>query len=135
MNNKGFTLIELVATIALLAILSVISIVSINSVLEKRKVTNCESIIDNINIAIKEYVSDNRYGNVENSITADKLINEHYLTNKIVNPFTDRTVDPKSIKISIKLENFSFESATIMNSNNVVIKCSDENTFSKVYID
>ena len=53
MNNKGFTLIELIATLALLAVISVISFVSITSVVNKSKINNCESLVKNIKMAAK----------------------------------------------------------------------------------
>ena len=61
MDNKGFTLIELIATIALLAVISVISFVSINGVIKESKVKDCENLKSSIKTAAKEYVSDNRY--------------------------------------------------------------------------
>ena len=104
MNNKGFTLIELIATIALLAVISIISFVSVNGVINQNKVNNCESLMMNIKTAAKEYVSDNRYNITLNKdenkwyfnenrieeieingeiieyivITGDKLIDNHY---------------------------------------------------------
>ena len=45
MNNKGFTLIELIATIALLAIIATISFVSINEVIKNSKIKNCENLL------------------------------------------------------------------------------------------
>ena len=60
MNNKGFTLVELIATIALLAVIAIISFVSINEVINQSKVNDCKNLLFSIKSAAKEYVSDNR---------------------------------------------------------------------------
>lgn len=103
MNNKGFTLIELIATIALLAIVALISFVSITNVLEDRKNADCNTLVNNIKMATKEYVSDNRYNGISEKITAKELIDEKYLKGNIINPYTKEEMDSKSISISIEL--------------------------------
>ena len=51
MNNKGFTLVELIATIALLAIISIISFVSINAVIDSSKINECNALVNSIKSA------------------------------------------------------------------------------------
>lgn len=117
MNNKGFTLIELIATIALLAVISLISYVSITKVLEQNKINQCETLVNNIKSAAKEYVSDNRYnkdfinslkeGN-EIDLPLSELVNNNYLTGELKNPITDEPIKISDVKINIDLnENFS----------------------------
>jgi len=113
MNNKGFTLIELVATIALLAVISIISFLSINSIIKKNKVNDCNILINNIKTATKEYVSDNRYNvtfinsinNEDNKlivgINANDLISGNYLSSPIINPITEKTTSNISIRIEL----------------------------------
>ena len=106
MNNKGFTLIELIATIALLAIIAVISFVSITEVVNKSRVSDCENIKKSIITATKEYVSDNRYSFSNNNsfnITAELLISKNYLSSPIINPFTNEEIDDVDIKIVVEL--------------------------------
>lgn len=122
MNNKGFTLVELVAIIALLAIISIISFVSINEVLEKSKVSNCESLVRSIKSASKEYVSDNRYYVMENQmmgkdiktisgrtqkyieINAGDLVSGKYLSSPITDPFDNNSeIEPNDIEIIVYL--------------------------------
>lgn len=106
MNNKGFTLVELIATIALLAIIAVISFVSINEVVKQSKVSDCENIVRSIKSATKEYASDNRYTFTSNAtfeITANDLISLEYLTSPVVNPFTNEEIDATDIKINVEL--------------------------------
>lgn len=116
MNNKGFTLIELVATIGLLAVVAIISYVSINKVIEESKKNNCEQLVMSIKSAVKEYISDNRY-NQEfiNSVSisdnqlifstkASLLINNNYLSSPLINPFNNKQVlNAESIRIAVKL--------------------------------
>lgn len=101
MNNKGFTLIELIATIALLGIIAMISFVSINAVIKSNKTEQCKNLISSIETATKEYVSDNRYGDLDNSFEASKL--DGYLSMPIKNPYTNEVIDANRIIISIEL--------------------------------
>ena len=115
MNNKGFTLIELIITIALLAVISIISFVSINGVIEDNRVRNCENLRKSIISAAKEYVSDNRYKLDEISayrieendknykINVGVLITKNYLNGKIVNPFGNNEINSSKLIINVIL--------------------------------
>ncbi len=59
-ENKGFTLIEVIAVIALLGILSFIVVVSVNSVRGRMKEAYYEKQTDLIVLAAKDYYSDKR---------------------------------------------------------------------------
>lgn len=116
MNNKGFTLIELIATIALLAVISSISYVSITKVLEQSKINQCETLVNNIKSAAKKYVSDNRYNDVfikdENDnyrysveLSLSELVNNNYLDGEFKNPITDEPIAINEVIINIDLNN------------------------------
>ena len=126
LNNKGFTLIELIATIALLAVIAIISFVSINGVVNQSKVNDCESLVMSIKSAAKEYVSDRRYSlsnRNDLNINAETLINGKYLSGPIINPFDKGNIDARNINITITLkEDFSANTVTIFNGSNE-IKC------------
>lgn len=125
MNNKGFTLIELVATIALLAVISVISFVSINAVITESKVKDCESLVNNIKSATKEYVSDNRYNSSfnKNDITIDKL----NLSSDLINPFTKEKLSSSDVKIEVTLNtDYTVKTIDIKNSSGNIVDCSTE---------
>lgn len=117
MNNKGFTLIELIATIALLGIIAIISFVSISGVIKKSKVNDCENLVMNVKSAVKEYVSDNRYNFTSNNtfiITGDVLINNKYLRGPIVNPFSNSEFNPGDIRMSVELnDDYTVKNITI----------------------
>lgn len=113
MNNKGFTLIELIVTIALLAIILTISFVSITAVINSNKEEQCNNLVNSIKSASEEYVSDNRYNSefiksVRNKIITiygSVLVNNNYLNGSIVNPFNNKEIDASSIKLTITLSN------------------------------
>lgn len=122
MNNKGFTLIELIATIALLAIISVISFVSINNVIKQSKINDCNTLVSNIKNAANEYVSDNRYKSsfVNNivdyslDIDASVLTNNKYLGTPIINPFNKSEISPIDVLIRLEFnDDYTLKMATI----------------------
>lgn len=134
MNNKGFTLIELIATIALLAIISVISVVSISNVLSESDIKECEELLISIKSSAKEYVSDNRYDslitdNVSDSkitIKATDLVSKKYLTSEIIDPFTDSKLNKDNILVELTLnKDYSAKEAKVYYNGNEV-KCSDK---------
>ena len=105
MNKKGFTIVELLVTVALLAIISTISVISITSFINKNKENNYEILKKTILEARKEYVADNRYGNVESSITAQYLLDNHYITSGLTDPKTGKNIDLNSVIITITYQN------------------------------
>ena len=103
-NNKGFTLIELLLTIVLLSVISVISFVSITAIINKNKENQCNTLVNDIKLAAKEYVSDNRYGSINTSITAKSLLYGNYLSGKITSSCTNEEISPQDIEITINLD-------------------------------
>lgn len=96
MNNKGFTLIELIATIALLAVIATISFVAISGVIQSSKNRECEALKGNIESVVRDYASDNRYNksfingivDYKTNINVQVLLDENYLKGPIKNPYT-----------------------------------------------
>lgn len=60
LNNKGFTLVELLAVLVILIAIMSIAIPSISSSLERSKVKQNEARIKNIKSAAELYVTDNK---------------------------------------------------------------------------
>lgn len=108
MNKKGFTIVELLVTITLLAIISTIAVISITSFINKNKESNYEILKNTIIEASKEYVADNRYGNIETSITAQYLLDNHYITSGLIDPKTNQSIDLNSVIISISYQNKNY---------------------------
>ena len=105
MNKKGFTIVELLVTVALLAIISTISVISITLFINKNKENNYEILKKTILEASKEYVADNRYGNIDSSITAQYLLDNHYITSGLTDPKTGKNIDLNSVIITITFQN------------------------------
>ena len=111
MNNRGFTLIELIVTILLLSVISVISYVSVTNIIKTGNKKNCLTLVNNIKAASKEYVSDNRYksdftsrvNSLTVTINASDLIDGAYLTSPIINPLNREEINPEEITISVEL--------------------------------
>ena len=61
LNNKGFTLVELLAVVVLLSILVAIMVPSVDYLIDKSREDNYENLKKNIILASKVYLSDNRY--------------------------------------------------------------------------
>ena len=85
MNNKGFTLMELIATIVLLGVLASVSFVSITAVLENSKEKNCVSLSKNLISAGTEFASDNRYKTSNNK----DAYNEYHASSVMGSPDTN----------------------------------------------
>ena len=108
MNKKGFTIVELLVTITLLAIISTIAAISITSFINKNKENNYEILKNTILEASKEYVADNRYGNIDSSITAQYLLDNHYITSSLTDPKTGKNIDLNSVVITITYQNKNY---------------------------
>ena len=112
MNNKGFTLIELIATIALLGIIAMISFVSINAVIKSNKTEQCKNLISSIETATKEYVSDNRYNDTFNNkeFTINNIGTnlKGYITLPIIDPNSKEDIT-NNISIDVELNNCRIE--------------------------
>ena len=72
---------------------------------KKNKENNYEILKKTILEASKEYVADNRYGNVESSITAQYLLDNHYITSGLTDPKTGKNIDLNSVIITITYQN------------------------------
>ena len=139
MNNRGFTLVELIATIALLAIVSIISFVSINAVVDKSKISECSGLVSNIKSATKEYISDNRYNLNEISIykidgndkkyrfNVSVLMDKKKLSSSVINPFdddedTNNVTSTTFVEVSLN-NNYTVKKVIVKNSLGNEVDC------------
>ena len=74
MNNKGFTLVELLAVIVILSSLSIVAVVSVTSSLGRRDEKECQEQISLAKNAAKIYFSLNNV----TSVTVSTLKNANY---------------------------------------------------------
>lgn len=134
MNNKGFTLIEMIMVIAILAMLAVLTTPNVIKLINKNKVDNYNSVIDSVIKACDLYTSDNRYDlnfngsctgdheatpNVSTFITLQDLVNSKDISTPIRNECTNEELNYDTIKITITLDcktkNFSYKIEDISN--------------------
>ena len=60
-NNKGFTLVELLAVVVILSVLMAIMVPSVSYIIKKNKEDSYSNLQKSIITAAKAYISDNRY--------------------------------------------------------------------------
>ena len=61
LNNKGFTLIEVLAVVVILGVLATIMVPTVSYIMKKNKEDNYNNVKQSILSAAKIYISDNRY--------------------------------------------------------------------------
>lgn len=88
MSNKGFTLIELIATIVIMALVSLLAYPSIRNALSSNKTTSCKYYEKSLVIAAKSYIQKEGGDIIEGNggyfpaslnITMQELINTGYI--------------------------------------------------------
>lgn len=120
-DNKGFTLVELIATIVLLALVMGIGSYSITKVIENSKKKDYELLIENINNAAEDYYIECEYGGTASSslvcdnssgyysVSLGLLVKYGFLTGNakdssdeytLVNPNDDKNIAGCAIKIN-----------------------------------
>ena len=115
MNNKGFTLIELIMVIAILIMLSLFATPNVIKLLEENKLNNYNTTIESIIEAVEVYVSDNRYdltfdpncspndtNDIVATVTLQTLVYGNYITEPIKNGCTEEDIS-KDTKVKIIL--------------------------------
>ena len=106
MNKKGFTLAELIGVIVVLALIWLITVPAITSVLKNNKKSLCETQLNNILAAARNYASENlltmpvKDGETK-TITIQDLIDNGFIDQDIENPVTKENFDSE-IEIMIK---------------------------------
>lgn len=83
-NNKGFSLVELLAVLTIMGILSGVAVAGYTRYRERATNDNYRMMSDNAAVAAEEYFMKNQY---ETSVTFQKLVDEGYF---------ERPVNPKS---------------------------------------
>ena len=61
MNNKGFTLIEVIITLSIIAIISLILIPTVNTAIEKQNENSINNFIESIETSALNYAKENKW--------------------------------------------------------------------------
>jgi len=117
-NNRGFTLIELIATIVILAIVLSITGLTIAGVISGARNKNYELLITDIISAAELYYQECKYLPIDNSIcdsttiTLGDLVEYGYLTGndpdktaKVINPIDETDISNCQIKVELNSNN------------------------------
>ena len=117
LNNKGFTLIEVLAVVVILSVLAAIMVPSVNYIINQNKENNYENLKNSIISAAKIYLSDNRY-----EISIDKLCSNNTEKINIISINRNEITDSKlPIKWLVDSKSLS------TNSDGDIINPSDKN--------
>lgn len=117
MNNKGFTLLEVILVVAILGVITLIIVPSVSSLLNKNKSEQYENLKKSIISAAKMYVSDNRYDlgiNCTNNIyqftiELNKLVDAGDLSNPVIDPRDKSEIELSNVvNITYNCSNKSF---------------------------
>ena len=126
LNNKGFTLVEVLAVVVILGILSAITIPTVSTIISKNQEDNLKNLEKTIKSAAKMYISDNRYNilltsdacDANNERDIDKidtndlnpnsklpikiLVDTGYIKGKIEHPSTKKLMKTDACFVTIK---------------------------------
>jgi len=160
MNNKGFTLIELILVISVLSMLALLSTPNIIKLLEKNKADNYNSTIDSIVKATELYISNNRYElvyddkclpsdsekNINTTIKLQNIIDTKDIKTPVTNFCTDEIISSDTIiKITLNCGTKQFKididettsSNTLKRKNGILgidgLKIEEDNTCDSLY--
>ena len=117
LKERGFTLIELIATIALLAIIALISFVSINAVINKNKEKQYKNLVSSIKIAAKQYASENKHSEAfsdKSEVVIHLSDLSGYISMPIIDPYTNQAISNiDEIEIILHMDNGNVKEVVI----------------------
>ena len=129
MNNKGFTLIEMLITIAILAVLSLIAIPTVNSLIKRQQDNAIKEIIESVETSALNYVKENKWdltwikcSNTTDTdsedITIKELVETDYLSQIPKNPKDQKEFDLENNNYYVKVTyNCQSKTFTVDSSN------------------
>lgn len=111
MNNKAFSLIEILAVIVLLSVLSTLVIINVTKYMERAEETSYNTLVKSVKEATELYVADHSTNypelNTEGAtfdIELNKLVEEGYIDDELVDERSGENI-PLTTKIYITVIN------------------------------
>lgn len=107
MNQKGFTMIEILAVFTITAIILLIAVPQIISMLKKGNDTAYKEFEDNVFIAAEAYIQDENINVTTDitQITLEQLVNSGYLKSTLINPNNkEKVISNNNKKIIVKVK-------------------------------
>ena len=115
LDNKGFTLVEVIAVVVILSVLSLLIVPSISGLLNRSKENSYSDLINSIKLSCVQYINDNRYniniGSCNNNgicdvsnVSVSFLVENGYLTPTGTDSGVDYIVNPKDKKSKMNME-------------------------------
>lgn len=111
-NNKGFTLVEMLAVVVILGILATIMVPTVTTVIKKNKSDNYENLKKSVISAVKMYISDNRY-----DITLDNQVCGGDVKYREIQKIGEETISESRIKIDKLVINNYLTDGEMLGSN------------------
>ncbi len=98
MNNKGFTLLEMMGVLILLAIILLVAIPSITKTMKKDQVNQLNKYEETLCDAAEAYI--NQENVTPSEIKGSLLVSKGYLADNLSNPKTKKNVTKDALAIS-----------------------------------
>ena len=131
-NNKGFTLVEILAILVILGVIIAIMIPNVNNLIEKNKNNSYNQLIKSIESATKMYISDYRY----NITLEDKTCTEASMIN--IKKVANNDISDSKIPIKILIDEGNLKTSKdgyIYNPKNTKQKLNINNSYIIVKYD
>ncbi|MBQ6495004.1 MAG: type II secretion system protein [Bacilli bacterium] len=95
LNNKGFSLVEVLAVVVILGVLAVVMVPAVTNIINQNKEDNLNNLKKSILSAAKTYISDNRY-----NITLDNSTCDSTNTSRGISKIGDNILNDNKLFIS-----------------------------------
>ena len=95
MNNKGFTLVELLGVITLISLIALIIVPAVSKTINKGADASDKQVIENIKLAAENWALDNKE-KLPGSVTVGELKNGGYIDRDLKVPSTKKNINDSS---------------------------------------
>lgn len=137
LDNKGFTLVEVIAVVVIISVLSLLIVPSISGLLNRSKDNSYKDLKSSIILSCEEYINDNRYNiNIDScdnngicdvsNVSVSFLVENGYLTPTGTDSNGDYIVNPKDKKSRMNMEDSLVKVTFDKNNKRFIYDLNDE---------